>query len=247
MRETTTTGATPLVVGFIGLGDQGGPMARAVAEAGHTLHVWARRRASLDVLTGVPYTAHDSPTALGTACGIVCLCLPEDADVAGIAFDNGLLAHMRPGSVLVNHGTGLPDLARRLTLAADAYGVGVLDAPVSGGRAGALAKALTTIVGGDPGTAERCRPVFESFSTTVVHMGGAGTGQLGKLFNNTLMMMNHKNVTADNASHLRKLELLDMELFSAAVSSSDVSAEAVVSRAVAGARALEDLVRAVAS
>ncbi len=68
-------------VGFIGLGDQGGPMAIAVAEGGFALHAWARRPASLDILAGVPHVAHQSPAGLAGACDILCLCLNDDPDV----------------------------------------------------------------------------------------------------------------------------------------------------------------------
>jgi hypothetical protein len=94
---------------------------------------------------------------------------------------------MRPGSVLVNHGTGLPAFALEMTRLAKEYGVEVLDAPVSGGHAGAVAKTLVTLVGGEPAIIDRCRPVFDSFSSKVAVMGGAGTGQTAKLINNALL------------------------------------------------------------
>jgi len=113
-----------------------------------------------------------------------------------VATEGGLLEHMRRGAVLVNHGTGLPQQARHLTELAEPYGVAVVDAPVSGGHAVAVAVArqLTTIVGGEAEVVRRLTPLFETFSKNVIHVGPAGSGQYGKLFNNTLMMMNHKNV-----------------------------------------------------
>ena len=100
-----------LKVGFIGLGDQGAPIARAIAEAGFELHAWARRARSLDALDGVRYVAHQSPAELGAVSDIVGLCLNVDDNVREIMTGGGLLAAMRPGSVLVNHGTGLPAFA----------------------------------------------------------------------------------------------------------------------------------------
>jgi 3-hydroxyisobutyrate dehydrogenase-like beta-hydroxyacid dehydrogenase len=183
-----------LKVGFIGFGDQGAPMARAIAEAGFELHVWARRVQSLDALAGVRYTAHNTPAALGAVADIVGLCLNVDDNVRDVMTSGGLLAAMKPGSVLVNHGTGLPSFAVEMTRLAGEHGVEVLDAPVSGGHAGAVAKQLATIVGGEPEVVDKCRPVFESFSAKIAVMGGAGTGQMAKLINNALLMANQDNL-----------------------------------------------------
>lgn len=169
-------------------------MARAIAEAGFTLHVWARRPQSLDALAGVPYVAHDTPAELGAASHAIGLCLRLDSDLDQVLHGAGLLDSLEPGTVVVNHGTGLPGFAVELSRRAAARGVDVLDAPVSGGRPGAEAKTLTTIVGGDPAVLDRMRPVFESFSKKIAYMGPAGSGQLGKLVNNALLMMNQQNV-----------------------------------------------------
>lgn len=185
---------SPHAIGWIGLGDQGAPMARAIAEAGFDLHVWVRRAASLDALGGVPYVRHETLAELGDASDAVGLCLRVDSDIEDVLDAGGLWQHLRPGTVLVNHGTGLPDVARALAAQGADTGVSVLDAPVSGGRPGAEARTLTTIVGGDPAGLERMKPVFESFSTTIAHMGGTGAGQIGKLINNALLMMNQQNV-----------------------------------------------------
>jgi 3-hydroxyisobutyrate dehydrogenase-like beta-hydroxyacid dehydrogenase len=180
-------------VGFVGLGDQGAPIARAIAEGGFELHVWARRPASLTVLAGLSFVAHESLTELGS-CDIVALCLREDPDAVEVAVNGGLLAAMRPGSVLVQHATGLPQQARELAAHAARHGVEFVDAPVSGGHAAAVARQLTTIVGGSDSVVRQCMSVFRTFSKQIVHMGQIGSGQYGKLFNNTVMMMNHKNL-----------------------------------------------------
>jgi 3-hydroxyisobutyrate dehydrogenase-like beta-hydroxyacid dehydrogenase len=191
------------MVGFIGLGDQGAPIARAIAEAGFELHAWARKARSLDALDGVRYVAHESPAELGAVSEIVGLCLNVDDNVREIMTRGGLLAAMRPGSVLVNHGTGLPAFALEMTRLAKEHGVEVLDAPVSGGHAGAVAKTLVTLVGGEPAIIDRCRPVFDSFSSKVAVMGGAGTGQMAKLINNALLMANQENLR-DMLGHRRR-------------------------------------------
>src|SRR4029077_4132529 len=139
-NQTMTASQHITTVGFIGLGDQGAAIARAIAEAGFELHAWARNARSLDALDGVRYVAHESPAELGAVSDIVGLCLNVDDNVRDIMTKGGLLAAMRPGSVLVNQGTGLPAFALEMTRLAEDYGVDVLDAPVSGGHAGAVAK-----------------------------------------------------------------------------------------------------------
>jgi 3-hydroxyisobutyrate dehydrogenase-like beta-hydroxyacid dehydrogenase len=184
---------TKPAVGWIGLGDQGLPMAAAIAAAGYALHVWARRPASLQALDDVPHVRHDTTPDLGAASDIVGLCVATDDDVMQVV-TGGLLDALRPGSVVVNHGTGTPGNAVRLTKTCAAAGVDVLDAPVSGGRPAAEARTLTALVGGPEAVARRCEPVFRSFSRNVVYLGRSGSGQTAKLFNNVLLMMNQASI-----------------------------------------------------
>lgn len=183
-----------LQVGFIGLGDQGGPMAVAIAEGGFALHVWARRLATLQTLGSAPYTAHTSVAQLGQ-CDIVALCLTDDKDIWDVLEVQGLLAALKPGAIVVNHGTGDPAENVRIATRLADVGIGFLDAPVSGGRPGAVARTLTTIVGGDAQLLARCRSVFECYSRKIVLIGPAGSGQLGKLLNNALTMSNLDNIS----------------------------------------------------
>jgi 3-hydroxyisobutyrate dehydrogenase-like beta-hydroxyacid dehydrogenase len=180
-------------IGFIGLGDQGLPMAMAIAEAGYPLHVWARRPNSLDALGTVAHIRHDTTSDLAASCDIVALCVSTDEDVMQI-LTGGLLDGMHPGSVLVNHGTGTPHNAVRLTETCAHAGVDVLDAPVSGGRPAAQERTLTTMVGGPQPVAQRCEPLFGSFSRHVLYLGGPGSGQTAKLLNNALLSMNQANI-----------------------------------------------------
>ncbi len=182
-----------LKVGFVGLGDQGLPMAVAIAEAGFPLHIWARSPGSLDVLGDTPHTAHATTRELGAACDITGLCVSHDDDVFEVV-KGGLLDGLRRGAVVVNHGTGTPGNARRLTDLCARAGVDVLDAPVSGGRPAGEARTLTTLVGGPEAVLGRCEPVFRSFSAHIVHLGDAGAGQTAKLFNNTLLIMNQASI-----------------------------------------------------
>jgi 3-hydroxyisobutyrate dehydrogenase-like beta-hydroxyacid dehydrogenase len=188
----STTTAQP-AIGFIGLGDQGLPMATAIAEVGFPLHVWARHPGSLDALGNVAYIRHDASHDLAASCDIVALCVSTDEDVMQIV-TGGLLDGIRPGSVIVNHGTGTPRNAVRLTETCARAGDDVLDAPVSGRRPAAQARTLTTMIGGPQPVAQRCESLFGSFSRHVVYLGGPRSGQTAKLFNNALLMMNQANI-----------------------------------------------------
>ena len=168
-------------------------MARAIAKAGWPLHVWARHPDSLTVLADIPHTMHQSVGDLGRACDIVGLCLTDDSDVGEILEDRGLLTSLPPRGIVVNHGTGDPQAAATLAQRVCEQGHELLDAPVSGGRPAAERHTLTTFVGGDPGTAQRCRPVFEAFSSTIAYMGPSGSGQLAKLLNNASLLANLRN------------------------------------------------------
>jgi 3-hydroxyisobutyrate dehydrogenase-like beta-hydroxyacid dehydrogenase len=189
---TALSSNDPPVVGFIGLGDQGLPMATAIAESAFELHVWARRPASLQALGTAPYTAHATVAELASACDIVLLCVSTDEDVLRLAGE--LVPDLGLGSLLVNHGTGTPCNAVRLAELCASGDVEVLDAPVSGGRPAAEARALTVLAGGSEAAVGRAEPVFRSFAAHVVHVGGTGSGQLAKLFNNTLLMMNQASI-----------------------------------------------------
>ena len=136
-------------------------MARAIAQAGWPLHIWARHPRSLAVLADTPHTTHDSVPDLGRACDIVGLCMTDDSDVHEILEDGGLLASLPTNGIVVNHGTGDPQVAATLAQRVREQGHELLDAPVSGGRPAAERRTLTTFVGGDAGTVQRCRPVFE--------------------------------------------------------------------------------------
>ena len=180
-------------VGFVGLGDQGGPMAVAIVEAGFLLHAWARRPQSYDALGGAAFERHDDLASLARAVDVLALCLRDDQDIRDLIEQHGLLDALRPGATVVNHGTGDPKENERIGAAFAGRDVRYLDAPVSGGRPGAVARTLTTMVGGEQSAFDRCQPIFESFSRKVAHMGPVGTGQLAKLLNNALTMTNLKN------------------------------------------------------
>jgi 3-hydroxyisobutyrate dehydrogenase-like beta-hydroxyacid dehydrogenase len=171
--------------GFIGLGSQGGPMARRMVEAGYPLTLWARRADSLDPYRDTDATFAPSIAALGKACEHVAVCVVDDEGVRQVFAE--LLPAMGAGSRIVIHSTVHPDTCRDLARRAGERGIAVIDAPVSGGGQGAAAGTLTVMVGGDGAMVAAARPVFETFAGLIVHLGDVGAGQLAKLINNSLM------------------------------------------------------------
>jgi 3-hydroxyisobutyrate dehydrogenase len=178
-------------IGFIGLGSQGAPMARAIIAAGCPTTLWARRAETLEVFRDGPAVIAESPAALAAASDIVCLCVVSDSDVRElIDGPAGVLQGLQAGGTVVVHSTVHPDTCREIAQRASAQGISVLDAPVSGGAPAAENRQLLVMVGGDAAAVERCRPVFETYGNPVVHMGGLGSGQVAKLLNNLLFTAN---------------------------------------------------------
>jgi 3-hydroxyisobutyrate dehydrogenase len=175
-------------VGFIGLGSQGGPMARRIVEAGHPLMLWARRPESLGPYADTNAEIANSIAELGAVCDHVGLCVVDDAGVEQVCDE--LIPAMKSGSRIVIHSTIHPDHCKQLATKAAAQGIAVLDAPVSGGGPAAAAGTLTVMIGGDASVLEAARPVLESFAGLIVHLGDVGAGQTAKLVNNTLMAAN---------------------------------------------------------
>jgi 3-hydroxyisobutyrate dehydrogenase-like beta-hydroxyacid dehydrogenase len=178
-------------VGFIGLGSQGGPMARRIIDAGHSMTLWARRPATLEPFADTPAVVAASPADLAARSDLVCLCVVSDADVEEVLTgERGVLAGLGDGGVIAVHSTVHPDTCRRLGDRAADQGVRLIDAPVSGGGSAAAERRLLVMAGGDDETVEFCRPVFASYADPVVHLGPLGSGQLTKLLNNLLFTAN---------------------------------------------------------
>jgi 3-hydroxyisobutyrate dehydrogenase len=176
-----------LRVGFVGLGSQGGPMARRIAESGTRTTLWARRPDALHAFRDTPAATAGSPAELAAGSDLVCVCVVDDPGVDQlVAGPDGLLAHMVGGSVLAVHSTVHPDTVARLAGLAAERGIALLDAPVSGGGQAAAAGRLLVMLGGDAEVVERCRAVFETYGDPVVHIGPVGAGQRAKLVNNLL-------------------------------------------------------------
>jgi 2-hydroxy-3-oxopropionate reductase len=177
-------------VGFVGLGIMGMAMARNLLKAGHELVVHNRTRAKAEELAGRGAGVADSPKEVAERSEVIFTMLPGPPEVEEVlAGENGLLEGAREGSLIVDMSTSSPILARELSHTARDRGVGMLDAPVSGGDVGALEGALSIMVGGEEEDFERARPLFEAMGKTVVHVGGPGTGQVVKACNQIVVAL----------------------------------------------------------
>ncbi len=182
----------PVAVGFVGLGNQGAPIAARIIDAGFPLQVWARRHEAYAGLLERGAVAAPDLHTLGAACSVVGVCVTADADVIEVVLGEGAgIAHaMRADGVIAIHSTVSPDTVVELAATTAAMGLHLLDAPVSGGASGATAGTMTTMVGGDASALEVARPVFDAFSSVVALLGPVGSGQRMKLLNNNLCYAN---------------------------------------------------------
>lgn len=169
-------------IGFIGLGVMGLPMARHLVAAGHELTVASRSPGPVALAVADGAREADDPAAVAHASEVVVLCVPDSPDVEAVV--GALLPGLVPGSVVVDCSTIDPEVERSQHARVRAAGGQYLDAPVSGGSAGAVAGTLTVMVGGAAEVLERARPALEPFAGRIVHVGGAGMGQVVKLCNN---------------------------------------------------------------
>jgi 3-hydroxyisobutyrate dehydrogenase-like beta-hydroxyacid dehydrogenase len=170
---------------FIGLGVMGYPMAGHLARAGYSVQVYNRTRARADAwVAEYPGRATATPAAAARGADVVLMCVGNDDDVRSVVYgDDGALAGMKSGAVLVDHTTASAELARELATAAAERDIGFVDAPVSGGQAGAERGQLTVMAGGDGDSYAKVESVLAHYARSVRLMGPAGSGQLTKMVN----------------------------------------------------------------
>ena len=172
-------------IAFLGLGVMGAPMARHVAAAGHSLTVYNRTPAKAAAWVAA-HGGRSAPTPAAAAAGadVVIACVGADADLEAVTLGpEGCFAAMAPGSLFIDHTTVSAEIARRLASEGDARGLLVVDAPVSGGQAGAENGKLTIMVGGSGGAFAAAEPVMQAYAQRIGHMGPVGSGQLTKMVN----------------------------------------------------------------
>jgi len=186
INTKTYESITPLKVAFLGLGVMGHPMAGHLAAAGHQVSVYNRTATkSIAFCAEFMGATHGlTPKSAVAGADIVFCCVGNDDDLRSVVLgSDGALAGMKPGAVFVDHTTASADVARELYAAAKALGLHFVDAPVSGGQAGAQNGALTVMCGGDAAAFDAAKPVGMAFSKAFTLMGTSGAGQLTKMVN----------------------------------------------------------------
>jgi 2-hydroxy-3-oxopropionate reductase len=174
------------VIGFIGLGIMGKPMALNLMKAGHRLVVNSRSRKPVDEVVAAGATAASTPAEVAKSASIVITMVPDTPDVELVlAGPNGALSELKPGTIVIDMSTISPVVTKKLAAMVAAKGGSMLDAPVSGGEIGAKNATLTIMVGGDEKIFERARPVLACMGKpeSVTYIGGSGAGQVAKLCN----------------------------------------------------------------
>ena len=179
------TGSEPKRVAFLGLGVMGYPMAGHLVRAGYRVTVYNRTAAkAAQWVAQHGGISASTPAAAVAGADLALMCVGNDDDVRAVALGaDGALAGMTSGAILIDHTTASALLAREIHAAAKARGVGFLDAPVSGGQAGAESGTLTIMVGGDAEVFARAESFLPHSARAVTLMGGAGSGQLTKMVN----------------------------------------------------------------
>jgi 2-hydroxy-3-oxopropionate reductase len=199
------------VIGFIGLGIMGRPMARNLLKAGHSLIVHSRSQGPVDEIVKAGAKAAASPRDVAAQCDVLITMLPNSPDVELVALGpNGIIDGARRGLILADMSTISPIVSKKVGEALAAKGVAMLDAPVSGGEKGAIDGALSIMVGGDKAVFEKVLPIFQAMGKTITLLGPLGFGGFTKLANQIIVAV---NLTAlAEALTLGKKAGLDREL-----------------------------------
>jgi 2-hydroxy-3-oxopropionate reductase len=175
-------------VGFIGLGIMGKPMAGHLLAAGHEVTVWNRSQPGIDALVQQGAKAGASPADVASHSEVVFTMVGDSPDVEAVALgQEGIASRAAPGLVHIDMTTMSPAVTRSIAERYAQGGIEMLDAPVSGGEAGAINAALSIMVGGKPEVFERCKPLFEVLGKTITYCGPSGAGQTVKLCNQVLV------------------------------------------------------------
>ena len=172
-------------VAFVGLGTMGFPMAGHLLKNGHFVTVYNRTQAkAIQWVEAYGGAMAETPALAAKDADIVFMCVGNDDDLREVSIgDQGVLKTMKAGAILVDHTTASAEVARELYQAAKAQGIGFLDAPVSGGQAGAENGALSVMVGGDQADYDKVEAVMKSYGKSIRLLGEAGSGQLAKMVN----------------------------------------------------------------
>lgn len=185
------TDTAKVTVGLIGTGKMGKPMTENLLKAGFSVVVHNRSQGSVEQLIKAGATNGGSPKGVADAADVILTSLPDPAAVRDVYLsDNGLVANAHEGQIYADTSTIDPGLSRELAEKLAAKGAGFLDAPVSGGVAGAEAASLTVMIGGEPDTFEKARPVLQVIGQNLQLVGPSGSGTIVKLANQLLVGIN---------------------------------------------------------
>ncbi|HEX4870644.1 MAG TPA: 3-hydroxyisobutyrate dehydrogenase [Moraxellaceae bacterium] len=175
-------------IAFFGIGLMGAPMAQNLLKAGHSLAVFDLNAALAEPLVANGARLAGSPADAAAGCDAVVSMLPHDGAVRGLYLgDTGLLAQLPTGTLVIDCSTVSAECAKDVSTRAHALGLAMIDAPVSGGVAGAAAGTLSFLCGGTADDLARARPLLEAMGKNVMHAGGAGAGAVAKICNNMLL------------------------------------------------------------
>ncbi|WP_458083446.1 2-hydroxy-3-oxopropionate reductase [Streptomyces malaysiensis] len=182
---------TPRKIAFIGLGIMGGPMAANLVKAGHTVTGYNRSRPAIDKLVAAGGRGAGSVAEAVADAEVVITMVPADPQVEEVVLgEGGVLEHAKPGTLVIDMSSITPQTSIKVAAAAKEKGVRTLDAPVSGGEAGAIEAVLSIMVGGEAGDFADAKPVFDAMGTTVIHVGPTGAGQTVKAANQLIVAVN---------------------------------------------------------
>jgi 3-hydroxyisobutyrate dehydrogenase len=178
-------------IGFIGLGIMGRGMTHNLLKAGHKVTVWNRTAARMDEFAAAGAKTATSPADLASKCEVILICVSDTPDVEAVLFGgNGVSAGIKSGALVVDHSTISPQKTVEMAKRLNAQGVAYLDAPVSGGSEGAKNGTLSIMVGGEGADFERALPILQAYGKTITHVGAQGAGQMAKLVNQILVVVN---------------------------------------------------------
>jgi len=178
----------PPTIGFIGIGIMGQRMCKNLIKAGFEVHAFDLSPAAMEVAKGLGANTAPNLATLARQVEVVVCSLPDPAALLAVVDGpDGILAHLKPGSLICDMSTADPVTARAVHAKAAAKQIAALDCPVSGGPGGAEAGTLTIMVGGDQAALEQARPIFQAIGKNIVHCGGPGAGQAAKLVNQSLV------------------------------------------------------------
>jgi 2-hydroxy-3-oxopropionate reductase len=175
-------------VGFIGLGAMGNPMAKNMIKAGYSLLVYDVNATQIAELAALGAQKAGNPREVGEKCSTVIMMLPNSPHVETVLYgENGLVAGMKPGGVIIDMSTIAPVAAQNFARKAAEKQITILDAPVSGGTVGAQAGTLAIMAGGPREVLDRVMPMLEAMGKTIVHAGPSGAGQTFKMANQIMV------------------------------------------------------------